>query len=142
METTLNYLYLCDIKFKEVRKKQSINNSSVCQVRITGIKDTMEILSGKWKFHILGTLILGGKMRFMDLMREVDGIAAKMLSKELQDMEMNQLVRRTVLDTKPITVEYEVTEYGRTLEPIIEEIAKWGISYRNAMLRKEVEGGE
>ena len=124
-------------KLEKVRKKQHINNSAACQVRIAGIKDTMELLSGKWKFHILGTLILGGKMRFMDLLREVDGIAAKMLSKELQDMEMNQLVRRTVLDTKPITVEYEVTEYGRTLEPIIEEIAKWGISYRNALHKPE-----
>lgn len=97
----------------------------------------MEILSGKWKFHILGTLMEGGKIRFMDLLREVDGIAAKMLSKELQDMEMNHLISRTVLNTKPITVEYEVTEYGRTLEPIIDEIAKWGEAYRNAIFKKQ-----
>lgn len=75
----------------------------------------------------------GGKMRFMDLIREVDGIAAKMLSKELQDMEMNRLVSRTVLNTKPVTVEYEITEYGRTLSPIIDEIANWGIAYRNSI---------
>lgn len=72
-------------------------------------------------------------MRFMDLIREVDGIAAKMLSKELQDMEMNRLVSRTVLNTKPVTVEYEITEYGKTLSPIIDEIAKWGIAYRNSI---------
>ncbi|ATP59143.1 transcriptional regulator [Pedobacter ginsengisoli] len=114
-------------------KNQIVNNTPICKLRITAIKDTMEILSGKWKFHILGTLMEGGKMRFMDLLREVNGIAAKMLSKELQDMEMNHLVSRTVLNTKPITVEYEVTEYGRTLEPIIDEIAKWGSAYRNAL---------
>ncbi len=117
-------------------EKQGINKSPVCKVRITAIKDTMEILSGKWKFHILGTLMEGGKMRFMDLLREVDGIAAKMLSKELQDMEMNRLVTRTVLNTKPITVEYEVTEYGQTLEPIINEITKWGTAYRNNLYEK------
>lgn len=72
-------------------------------------------------------------MRFMDLIREVDGIAAKMLSKELQDMEMNRLVSRTVLNTKPVTVEYEITEYGKTLSPIIDEIAKWGIAYRHSI---------
>lgn len=116
-----------------MRKNQKINNTTSCKVRINAIKDTMGILSGKWKFHILGTLMEGGKMRFMDLLREVDGVAAKMLSKELQDMEMNRLVTRTVLNTKPITVEYEVTEYGRTLEPIINEIAKWGTAYRNAL---------
>lgn len=70
----------------------------------------------------------------MDLLREIDGIAAKMLSKELQDMEVNQLISRTVINTKPITVEYEITEYGKTLEPIIEEIAKWGIQYREMIL--------
>jgi len=113
--------------------KQIINSTAGCKVRITAIKDAMEILSGKWKFHILGTLMEGGKMRFMDLIREVDGIAAKMLSKELQDMEMNRLVSRTVLNTKPVTVEYEITEYGKTLSPIIDEIAKWGIAYRNSI---------
>jgi len=116
-----------------MKKKQTINNTNICKVRITAIKDTMEILSGKWKFHILGTLLEGGKMRFMDLLREVNGIAAKMLSKELQDMEMNQLVSRKVLDTKPVTVEYEVTQYGSTLKPIIDEIAKWGTAYRSAL---------
>lgn len=122
-----------------MKKNQTMNESPACKVRITAIKDTMEILSGKWKFHILGTLLEGGKMRFMDLLREIDGIAAKMLSKELQDMEINQLISRTVLHTKPITVEYEVTEYGQTVKPIIDEIAKWGSAYRNALYKKTTE---
>ncbi|NIG55833.1 helix-turn-helix domain-containing protein [Chitinophaga sp. Cy-1792] len=120
------------------KKNQTVNNTRICKIRITAIKDTMEILSGKWKFHILGTLLEGGKMHFMELLREVDGIAAKMLSKELQDMEMNRLVSRTVLHTKPVTVAYEVTEYGRTLQPIIDEIAKWGTAYRSALYEKPV----
>jgi DNA-binding HxlR family transcriptional regulator len=117
-----------------MKKTRNINSSEACKIRITGIRDTMEILSGKWKIHILGTLLMSGKMRFMDLLREIDGIAAKMLSKELQDMEVNQLVTRTVIQTKPITVEYEITEHGKTLGPIIDEIAKWGIQYREKML--------
>ncbi|MFB6456942.1 winged helix-turn-helix transcriptional regulator [Chitinophaga sp. Hz27] len=122
-----------------MRKSQTINNTGICKKRITAIKDTMEILSGKWKFHILGTLLEGGSMHFMELLREVDGIAAKVLSKELQDMEMNLLISRTVLNTKPITVAYEVTEYGRTLKPIIDEIAKWGTAYRTALYDKTAE---
>ncbi len=120
----------------EMRKQAKLNTTPICKNRITAIRDSMEILSGKWKFHILGTLMEGGSMRFMDLLREVEGIAAKMLSKELQDLEMNQLVSRRVLDTKPITVEYEVTEYGKTLKPIIDELANWGMAYRNAMFRR------
>jgi len=122
-----------------MKKESIVNNTTSCKVRISAIKDTMEILSGKWKFHILGTLILGDKLRFMDLLREVDGIGAKMLSKELQDMEINHLISRTVLNTKPITVEYEITEYGKTLSPIIDEIAKWGIGYRESIYCRQGE---
>lgn len=93
---------------------------------MSAIRDTMEILTGKWKFHILGTLLQTEKLRFMDLLREVDGIGSKMLSKELRNLELNRLV------TKPVTVEYGVTEYGRTLEPIIDEIAKWRLEYRKS----------
>ncbi|EMQ93818.1 Transcriptional regulator, HxlR family [Xanthomarina gelatinilytica] len=96
----------------------------------------MSILSGKWKFHILGTLIEGSKLGFMDLLREVDGIGSKMLSKELQDLEMNRLVSRTVMNTKPITVEYSITEYGKTLSPVIDALANWGISYRDSVYEK------
>ncbi len=112
-----------------MKKKAVVNDTPVCQIRMQAISDTMSILSGKWKFHILGTLIEGEKLGFMDLMREIDGIGSKMLSKELQDLEMNHLVSRTVMDTKPITVEYAITEYGATLAPVINELAKWGIAY-------------
>jgi DNA-binding HxlR family transcriptional regulator len=116
-----------------MRKKAVVNDTPVCQVRMQAISDTMSILSGKWKFHILGTLIEGSKLGFMDLLREVDGIGTKMLSKELQDLEMNHLVSRTVMNTKPITVEYSITEYGATLAPLINEIASWGIAYRQSI---------
>lgn len=118
-------------------KKQSVvNTTAICKTRIQAIKDAMEILSGKWKFHIIGTLLQGNKLRFMDLLREVEGIAPKTLSKELQDMEVNQLISRNTCNTKPITVEYEITEYGKTLQPVIDEIANWGIAYRSSMIRK------
>lgn len=116
-----------------MKKQAIVNDTPVCQVRMQAISDTMSILSGKWKFHILGTLIEGSKLGFMDLMREVNGIGTKMLSKELQDLEMNHLISRTVMDTKPITVEYSLTEYGKTLSPLINELAKWGIEYRQSV---------
>ena len=78
-----------------------------------------------------------GKMRFMDLLREVDGIAAKMLSKELHDLESHQLVKRTVMDTKPITVEYEITPYGRSLERVLIEISDWGLGHRRHIMKGE-----
>ncbi|MBE7640292.1 MULTISPECIES: winged helix-turn-helix transcriptional regulator [Salegentibacter] len=117
-----------------MKKKAEINNTPICQVRMQAISDAMSILSGKWKFHILGTLMEGSKLGFMDLLREVDGIGTKMLSKELRDLEINRLVSRTVKDTKPVTVEYAITEYGKTLSPIIDGLANWGIAYRKSIL--------
>lgn len=116
--------------------KQLYEEPKFCRFRTNAVKDSMELLTGKWKIHILGTLLYGGKMRYMDLQREIEGIGSKMLSKELQDLEMNQLITRTVLNTKPITVEYDLTEFGRTLEPIIDAIAQWGIDYRETLYGK------
>lgn len=118
-----------------MKKKAVVNDTLVCRVRMQAISDTMSILSGKWKFHILGTLIEGCKLGFMDLLREVDGIGTKMLSKELQDLEMNQLIKREVMNTKPITVKYSLTERGKTLAPVIDELAKWGINYRQSIYK-------
>ena len=116
-----------------MKKRAKINSTLVCQVRMQAINDAMSLLSGKWKFHILGTLIEGNTLGFMDLLREIDGIGTKMLSKELQDLEINNLVSRKVMNTKPITVEYSITEYGKTLTPLIDELAKWGTAYRKSV---------
>lgn len=116
-----------------MKKDPIVNATPICQHRIQAIKDAMDVLSGKWKFHILGTLMEGNRLGFMELMREVEGIGTKMLSKELQDLEMNQLITREVMNTKPITVEYSISEKGKTLKPIIDEIAKWGAAYRQSI---------
>lgn len=108
-----------------------------CRQSLTAIKDVMELLSGKWKTRIIGSLMLGGKMRFMDLLRTVDGIAAKMLSKELQELEQNEIITRSVINTKPITVEYELTTHGKTLEPMIYKIASRGVAHRKFLFRRK-----
>ncbi|NUO02764.1 MAG: helix-turn-helix transcriptional regulator [Saprospiraceae bacterium] len=104
--------------------------------RVLAIRDAVELLGGKWKIQIIGTLLFRGKRRFMDLLREVDGIAAKMLSKELQDLEVNQLIKRTVLNTKPVTVEYEITEYGKSLEPLLRTLVDWGVEHRKRIMTR------
>jgi DNA-binding HxlR family transcriptional regulator len=91
-----------------MKKQASINTTMMCKKRITAIRDTMEILSGKWKFHILGTFAKWFHA-FYGSFTGSGRYYPKMLSKELQDMEMNQLVTRTVLYTKPVTVAYDVT---------------------------------
>lgn len=118
-----------------MQKKKFIDEKPMdCRSQMRAIHDTMDILNGKWKITIIGCLSFSNR-RFMDLLREVEGIGAKMLSKELQALEVNLLVKRTVYNTKPVTVEYELTEYGRTLQPLIREMANWGKTHRKKILR-------
>ena len=112
---------------------------ALCKPRLRAIHDTMDLLSGKWKVSIIGYLHTMGKCRFMQLQRNIEGIGAKMLSKELKDLEINELVTRTVLDTRPVTVEYELTDYGKTLQNIINELCIWGFRHRERILKKQTE---
>jgi DNA-binding HxlR family transcriptional regulator len=115
-------------------KNEGVTLSDACRRRLRSIQDTMDIIGGKWKIRIIGTLAFG-KNHFLALQRQVEGIGAKMLSKELQELEFNGLVKRTVHDTKPVTVTYELTAHGETIMPIIDEIAKWGELHREKILR-------
>ncbi|WP_461115452.1 winged helix-turn-helix transcriptional regulator [Spirosoma jeollabukense] len=100
------------------------------------VQDSMDVLSGKWKISIISSLCYYNKRRFSAILTDVAGISNKMLSKELKELEINQLVKRTVLDTQPITVEYELTEHGLTLKTIIHNLTEWGLSHRKRILGK------
>jgi len=65
-----------------------------------------------------------------------------MLSKELRDLEINQLVTRTVYDTKPVTVEYEMTPYGRSLDRVLEELKELGHSAPEENYPQEMKAGK
>ena len=83
-------------------------------IKLFESSDTMEILTGKWKVSIIACLCYQ-PMRYSELLKEVKGISGKMLSRELKDLEMNQLIERNVLNTAPVAVEYRITEYGNRL---------------------------
>ena len=105
-----------------------------CKARHRALQDTLEVIKGKWKLVIIATL-LERKMRFKELSRET-GISPRILSKELQDLEMNRLVKRTVYDTKPVAVEYEMTEYSLTLKEVIQAMMNWGANHRQEITGK------
>jgi DNA-binding HxlR family transcriptional regulator len=111
-------------------KEKSLQGEKVdCSKILFAIQDTLDLISGKWKIKVISVLLYG-KKNFSDLQRQIDGLGAKMLSKELQDLEINGVITRTVNNTKPITVSYELTQYGHTLEPIIKALADWGTKHR------------
>ena len=75
-----------------------------------------------------------GPKRFKQLAREVNGITDKTLSRELKNLETNELIRRTVYDTFPPTVEYTITAHGLSLEKVLEELHYWGLQHRKQVM--------
>jgi len=113
----------------------TIHNPQECKKTILAVHDAMDVLNGKWKISIIATLCFG-KKRYSDILRDVNGISGKMLSRELKDMELNHFVKRTVLSTQPVIVEYELTEYGHSLKTVISSLADWGVEHRRKIIGK------
>ena len=111
-----------------------------CTSELLPTRDTVELLAGKWKILILMVLVIRGRTRFMEMVREIGVITPKMLSKELRHLEQNLLVSRTVQPTIPVTVEYELTDYGHTLQPVIAAMRDWGITHRERITGKVRKG--
>ena len=99
------------------------------------IKDALEALEGRWKLLILFSLCESAK-RFKQISKEVTGITDKTLSKELKNLEANQLIKRTVYDTFPPTVEYTITAHGMSLNKVIDELHYWGLLHRKKIIGK------
>lgn len=106
-----------------------------CPKTALSIRDALEALEGRWKLLILFALSTG-PLRFRQLSAEVHGITDKTLSKELKNLEMNQLVNRRVYDTFPPTVEYSITEHGASLEKVLEELHFWGLTHRQKIMAR------
>lgn len=115
--------------------KEPEHDQKSCTKNIMAVHDAMYVLNGRWKISIIASLCFN-TLRFTDLLKEVEGISGKMLSRELKNLEENQLITRTVLDTKPITVEYKLTEYGHTLKEVIYSLAEWGLKHRKVISAK------
>lgn len=118
----------------EITEKHRLS-SPECKQKMMPVQDALDILHGKWKLLILLSLS-DGPMRFKEIQRQVEGITAKMLSKELKDLEINELVQRTVYDTIPVAVEYTRTPYGNSLKKVIDELHAWGVQHRKRVMRR------
>ncbi len=106
--------------------------NAICEKELAAIRDSLEILGGKWKLRIMRHLNnhINETNTFKKIQREIEGISAKMLSKELQELEINLLVTRTVMNTRPVTVNYAITTYGLSVFPVTESLVEWGLNHR------------
>ena len=104
--------------------------------RTLALRDSIELLSGKWKFCILLNLYHYKTMRFKDMLETSVGITPKVLSKELQDLEENLLITRTVNNTKPVTVSYALTDHAIETQPVINALIEFGLKHRKKIREK------
>ena len=114
---------------------KAIERARACSTEyVLALNDTLNVMSGKWKLPIIGSLMFG-KKRFRELERDIPRITPRMLSKELKDLEMNGMVSRTVYDSIPVTVEYELTKSGLTLTSVLDTMMEWGVVHRKENMK-------
>ena len=93
------------------------------------VEYTVSIISDKWKVLIIRDLLEKEK-RYSELMKSVVGISDKVLAKNLRELEQDGIINRKVYAVVPPKVEYSLTEKGKELNPILKEMEKFGLKYR------------
>ncbi|WP_042665627.1 helix-turn-helix domain-containing protein [Haloferax sp. ATB1] len=93
------------------------------------VTDVIGLTRRKWTRTIIERLLVEDGLRYNELNERIDGISDKVLSESLEALEDHHLVRRTVIDDRPVKVEYSLTEAGTALEQVIEAVDEWTDSY-------------
>lgn len=103
-------------------------NKIVCPVDFA-----VELMGGKWKLPILYALIKHSPKRFKELEREIVGITPTMLTTQLRALESDKLISREIFATVPPTVEYRLTDNGKSMRNMFAEIEKWGLMHMDKL---------
>lgn len=95
------------------------------------VEATIELIGGKYKSVILWHL-MGKTLRYSEIHRLVSKATDKMLAQQLRELESSGLISRKVYPVVPPKTEYSLTDFGRTLVPILDAMCDWGADYLNA----------
>ena len=90
------------------------------------VEATLSLIGGKYKCIVLYHLADEGVLRFSELRRHIPQATPKMLTQQLRELEAAGIIHRKVYPVVPPKTEYSLTEYGRTLAPIVQEMCEWG----------------
>lgn len=101
-----------------------------CRLEETGFSYTMSLIQGEYKMYILYALMEFGTVRFNEMQRYIGTVTYKTLSSTLKQLEADGLVHREEYPQVPPKVEYSLTEKGRSLMPILDQMCEWGDVHR------------
>lgn len=107
-----------------------------CLDTVKPVRDTLEVISGKWKLPIIISIGVGND-RFTDIQESIPGITPKVLAKELKELEDHKLIKRTVVGDHPVKILYTSEPYAGTLTPLIYAMKDWGLNHRNKIFSEE-----
>ncbi|OON66466.1 winged helix-turn-helix transcriptional regulator [Hymenobacter sp. CRA2] len=93
------------------------------------IWDALAVVCGRWRMPIIHCLC-GQPLRFSELEAHLDCITPKALAEHLRALELNGLVAREILDTRPVATRYALTPYGHTVLPLLHELRRFGETHR------------
>ncbi|MEM8488653.1 MAG: helix-turn-helix domain-containing protein [Bacteroidota bacterium] len=93
------------------------------------VEATVSVMGGRWKPVIIFNLLKHDVLRFGQFKREINGITERMLTNQLRELEADEIVSRKVYAEVPPRVEYSLTTYGKTLEPIMMAMREWGAEH-------------
>lgn len=105
-------------------KKTDIEKEYNCYFELT-----LDVIGGKWKPIILYYIGIREVIRYSELKRLIPNINERMLTKQLRELEADMVISRKVYPVVPPKVEYSVTEHGRSLIPVLENLKGWGKDY-------------
>lgn len=110
-------------------------------IEICPIRNVVARFGNKWALLVIYILSERGSIRFNQLAKQIPDISSKVLSSTLHILEADGLVKRTVFPEVPVRVEYELTETGKTLVPIIIALTEWAQNNMKSIMshRKEFE---
>ena len=101
--------------------------NKICTSTPVGV--TLNVIGGKWKILIVCHL-QSSPLRFSELKNKLNGITQKMLTQELRELEKDKVIHRKVYPVIPPKVEYSLSDYGRTLEPVLQTLCEWGQKHK------------
>ena len=111
------------------------HSGAECNSKLGAIGDALYVIGGKWRLRIIIALKEGGT-RFNELQRMIPGISPRVLSNELKELEINGFLTRNVFTDIPVVVEYRLTSYSTTLDPVMGALVEWGEMHR-AKIRQD-----
>ena len=97
------------------------------------VEATLSVIGGRWKPVIIFNLMQGSVMRFGELRKAINGVSERMLTAQLRELENDKVIARKVYAEVPPKVEYSLTDYGRSLEPIMIAMRDWGAEHMNVV---------